>query len=110
MHLFIILNDACKDGKHALASISSVKQGQFFDETCVIEANEHTFIKRKSFVKYNMARVLTTTHIVKCVEGWTFMPKDSISQEITDRMFAGALASDFTPIYVQKYLRTISEP
>lgn len=105
--MFVILNDACKDGKHALVSLSSIKDGQFHDPTCLIEAGSHEFVKVRSFVRYQMARIDLAAHLTKCVDGWTFAAKDPMPAEIVCQMLAGALVSEFTPIFVQEYIQSL---
>jgi hypothetical protein len=106
-HLFVILNDPCKNGQHALVSISSIRDGQYHDPTCLIEAGEHEFIRIRSFVQYQMARIERTQHLINCVGGWTFIEKAAVSEALVDRMFAGAIDSDFTPRFVQEYLEAL---
>lgn len=106
-HLFVILNNSCRNGQHALVSISSIRDGQYYDPTCLIEAGEHEFIRIRSFVRYQMARIERTQHLINCVGGWTFIEKAAVSEALADRMLAGATASDFTPRFVQEYLEAL---
>lgn len=107
-HLFVILNDVCRDGCHALVSISTIREGQHHDATCIVEAGEHEFVQRKSYIEYRMARIEKSAHLIKCVSGWTFIEKVSVSEALFGRILGGVEASDFTPQFVQKYIKSLA--
>jgi hypothetical protein len=59
-HMFVVLATA-HHGKshetHLLANFSSVKAGIYHDPACVAEAGAHAFLKARSFVPYQHARI-----------------------------------------------------
>lgn len=107
-HLFVILNDACPQSQHALVSISTIRLGQYHDPSCIIDVGEHEFVREKSFVKYQMARLEKSDHLIKCVAGWTFTEKPPVSETLLVRIIAGVELSDFTPKFVQDYVAKLA--
>lgn len=88
-HLFIILTDASKNGSHLLVSISSIKPERYFDNACEIAIGEHPFITSKSYVEYRHIQARHTNHIIKCVEGMTFHPKEDFNEALYQRICSG---------------------
>lgn len=104
-HLFVVMTNRCSENCHLLLSISSIKEGVAFDNTCELQVGEHSFIKVPSYVVYRLPEKRSAEHIEKCVKGWLFHPREDMSDMTFDRMFAGIFASDFSPMWVIKYAR-----
>ena len=102
-HLHIILTDACKDGLHLLAPITSIRKERFHDPTCVIQAGEHPFIKHESYLAYRLLKIVAGRHIKKCVAGWVFKIKEPVSDILYNRICDGMEPSEFTPLGMKKY-------
>jgi len=103
LHLYAILTDASNDPCHLLVNFTTIKGGVFYDPTCIVKAGEHAFIKQDSYVEYRRATIMHSAHIVKCVEGWTFKPQDTLSQALIDRICDGVEDSKFTPRGMKQY-------
>lgn len=103
LHLHVILTDECAAGFHLLGSIASVQRGRFHDKSCIIEAGEHEFIKHDSYFIYRRLTTARGSHIVKCVDGWLYRPKDPVSVALYNRICAGIDRSDFSPRGMQAY-------
>ncbi len=104
-HLFVILTDACRDGRHLLVSLSRVKEGVHHDAACVFAAGEHRFVREESFAVYRLARIEPAAKLIRHVEAWDFTPKDDMPNHIVERMCAGIEASDFVPPLILRYYR-----
>lgn len=104
-HLFITLTNSCPDGNHLLVPVCSVVPGRHYDPACEIAPGEHEFIKKASYVEYRYAGTRHTGHITKCVDGWEFQQKASISQDLLDRVFEGVENSDFIPKWAHDYFQ-----
>ena len=102
-HLYVVLTNPCDAGQCLLVSWSRIKENRFFDPACRLEPGEHEFITQPTFVEYRLSRILSCDHIIKCVAGWYFTPKDDVSDEVCDRMRAGLEASEFTSRRVLVY-------
>jgi hypothetical protein len=106
-HLFVTLTDVCSDGQHLLVSISRVKEGVHHDDACMFEPGEHAFVREKSFAAYRLARIDTAAHLIRCVDGWEFTPKEDMPTALVDRMCAGIEQSDFIPQRIINYYRRV---
>ena len=104
-HLYIIMNAACADGMHIMYSVSSIKDGQAYDDTCMFKGGEHEFIVRPSYVYYRNPEQRSATTIVLCVERGLYVPKADLAQEHFDRIRAGIAKSPFTKPWAEKYCR-----
>jgi hypothetical protein len=102
-HLHVIVTDSCANGQHLLVSISTLKENQFFDDACLVDEGEHDFITARSFVYYRKARLDRTTHIVKCVNGGLFRPREPTSESLFERICQGINASRFIPKWTRTY-------
>jgi hypothetical protein len=103
MHLFVVVTKMCANGMHLLLSISSIKDGKKYDNSCVLEAEEHEFIDRRSFVYYKMPEQRRASGLVKCVESGLFKPRENVSADVFDRICKGLERSDFTPPWALTY-------
>lgn len=105
LHLCII----CTGKSHApdhrlLVNISSIKEGKFFDETCIIEIGEHPFVKCRSYVAYQHADQKTSAHILRCIEGGLFIQKQKLSTELLERITTGFNNSKFVAPWVKDFI------
>ncbi|WP_146172497.1 hypothetical protein [Mesorhizobium helmanticense] len=103
-HLYAILTNPCQNASCLLVTVTSIKEGRFFDPACRIEPGEHEFITKPSYVEYRMSRILRCEQITKCVDGWYFTPKPAVSDDLINRMRQGVVDSNFTAKLVLKYL------
>jgi len=105
-HLYVITTDACGKGMHVLACLCSIKEGQFYDETCLVTVGEHEFVTRDSYIAYNFARVEGGNRIGMLVEKQLWRPDVPASEELTQRILDGYMRSPFTPRFVKAQLRS----
>ena len=102
-HLHIITTAPCDQNQVLLTTLCSVKEGRVHDKACLVEAGEHEFAKKLSFIEYRLSSLLHCDKIAKFVDGWYFTPKTEVSDELFERIRAGILTSDFTPRFIQTY-------
>ena len=93
-HLNVVLHGVEPDGLHLLAPISSVKEGRFTDRACVLEAGDHEFLKRESYVVYAKMHEIRTRHIVRMVVAKIYEPKGLLSGDVFARVVNGVFKSD----------------
>lgn len=103
-HLLVIATDACSEGKHLLVNLSTIYSGAFYDDTCVVQAGEHPFVKAPSFAVYRSAMIQTGDRLTQMVDGWVYKAHHDATDALTARILAGALASRLTPRHVKNYL------
>ncbi|TPI15762.1 hypothetical protein FJW06_05400 [Mesorhizobium sp. B4-1-3] len=102
-HLYVIVTAPCEAERCLLVTLTSIRDGRFFDPACRVDVGEHEFITKPSYVEYHMSRTLRCEQIVKCVDGWYFTPKPPASEELVERLCAGLTESDFTSKIVLDY-------
>jgi hypothetical protein len=104
LHLWVILTDTCQDGANLLVSISSVKDGQFHDDSCIIQPGEHRRIIKPSWVEYRRCRVELSAALVRGEAAWLYHREVPVTDELFERMCAGLLTSDFAaPRYIKYF-------
>lgn len=109
-HLFVILTSRCGDGGHLLVSISSVKDGIAFDETCVFDGGEHEFINKKSFVYYRFAEMKPAVHIRRMVGKNFYKVKNDFDDPHFQRICDGIPVSEFVKPWVVRYFAANPPP
>lgn len=94
-HLFILLTNPTPDAdtgtdKVLLVSVSSVPaNGLYYDDTCVIEAGQHDFIVRDSFVLYAKARIEEKDALIRGITNGTFIAKPLLDPSVVDQVCQG---------------------
>lgn len=106
-HLFFILNDACTEGCHLLVNVTTIYAGGHHDPACILDVGDHPFLKHKSFISYKMARVHQSAQLIKMVSSWYYTPGEPAAPELVEKIIQGALASDYVPKHVWKYLASL---
>ena len=105
-HLFVILTEASPEGNVLLISFSTIREERFYDKTCIVEPDEHPFIKKPSFIEYRKARIEKESHLVNCRESTYWFPHEPVSNELFKRICNGVLDSPHTPKRIKDYYRS----
>lgn len=105
MHLFVVMTNRCPCGFHLLLSVTSVKPGVNYDDTCVFQGGEHPFINRKSYVLYRAAEQKMQSNIERGIGGGVFIPKPSMPDGPFAAMCDGITRSDFIKPWAVEYYR-----
>ena len=105
LHLYFAITDCCVDDRHLLVSITSIPPNGHYDQTCLISAGEHDFIKHASYTLYRKPEIYSATKISRFVALNYFKVLPSASESLIDRISLGILESDFTPQYHQNYYK-----
>jgi hypothetical protein len=108
-HLFVVLTNPCEGGHHLLASISSVKPNRAHDPTCILEAGEHPWLDRKSYVFYARVRQVPHAGLIKCVRSGLYIPKENCDEPVLKKICAGVTESAMTPRWAKEYFRRNSD-
>lgn len=96
-HLFIILTNPCDQGKQLLVSISSYRDDDTCDETCILNPGDHEFIRRKSFVVYRRCQITETAALLRGLRDGKLVPREPMDADIFEDICEGLLSSIFTP-------------
>ena len=105
-HLFIILTNPPSSEKQAkvlLVNVSTVYNNHVFDDACIIEAGEHPFIKRRSFIDYRYARIEEASMLIKKVKSGEFIAHESMSEGLYTKIVNGLFKSKFIATKFQEF-------
>lgn len=105
-HLFIVLNNP-KDfdgylNSSLLVGISTIKTTKY-DNTCVLKAGVHSFIKNDSYVVYRDTRIERVENLIQGITSNTFIPHEPVSGEILAYVRNGLFESKHTPNYLKNF-------
>jgi hypothetical protein len=104
-HLWVVLTEPYGEPPRvALANLTSHKDG--IDETVVLEAGEHSFIRRKTVVNYAAAQIVSATKLEQLIEADLTIPhRELCSDELLEKIRQGVFDSPFASPKFQKYCR-----
>jgi hypothetical protein len=83
--------------------VTSIKRDRACDRTCVLNAGDHPFIDRSSYVLYRLAQHSPSGHIGKMVDKQYYSQKDDFTDAIYNRIRDGLYDSDETRLAILKY-------
>lgn len=96
-HLFVIVLEPEEFTRNTVIipvdSYTSDKQ----DSTTILNPGDHDFIKHKSFLNYNRARIRTMTSIEQMIKDGKAKTKPAVSSDILERITDGLRKSEHTP-------------
>lgn len=105
-HLYIILNDPADFEGYIPKScfsvnITSIKDGIPYDDSCVLKAGCHPFVKHDSYIAYRHARLDSANNLKKLVDAGKFYPHEPLEKELFDSVLQGLKGSLHTPRYIK---------
>jgi len=102
-HLWIILSDPAEDPEQILiANLTSYRQGR--DESCIIHAGEHPFVRHTSCINYRECRITSIDSPEKGFTSGLLISEDPVEVDLLKRIQAGAFESKFTKNYHKELL------
>lgn len=112
-HLFILLTDPVQDTAGSkdvlLVGISSVKPEIPHDPTCLLYPGDHSFIVRKSYVNYRMARIEDAQKLINGVKQNLLLQKEILAGDIFARVCNGLTESRHTTPRILEFYLAASE-
>jgi len=102
-HLWIVISDPTFDSNSVvIVNVTSWRTRATFlnDTSCVINAGEHPFIDKKSYIYYRDAKVTSEDNIQNALAGGALSPDEDCSSELLGKILLGAAQSQHTPIKV----------
>ena len=102
-HLWIVLSDPNLDNDRiVIVDITTWRDRAIFlnDASCIVEAGEHPFVKKKSYVFYREARITSQSDMEKCIAVGLMTPQEDCRPELLERVLVGASQSPQTPIKI----------
>ena len=111
-HLFIVINDPVPhsgEGEVLLVSLSTVKMLSYYDQTCLLSAGCHEFIKQDSFIDYGKARIETAQKLMDGVSQGKLIPKQPMDDEPFQRVYAGLFSSPHIKKKIKQFLDQLTD-
>jgi hypothetical protein len=102
-HLNVIITEPTEDMNYLVVPVTTYYEdanglpipGQ--DNSCILKAGSHPFIKRKSYVRYRNARQMGALEIVIGIQKGLLIKKEDMDPTIVQNMQRGAEESSFLP-------------
>lgn len=105
-HLFVVLTEPCNTGCVAIVNFTSIRTGRYFDRACLIDKGEHEFIRHPSYVFYEGALIASVRALQRGVQVRDYIPRDSVSAAIFERICDGIELTGDVPQVVANYVST----
>lgn len=103
-HLWVVVSVASSDGQLAIVNFTGFRPGE--DSTCLVHPGEHPFVSKLSCIKYRFARMQPVEPLRDARERRQLQQHEPVSVPLLLRIQQGALVSRFTPVVVQKAVRS----
>ena len=98
-HLWVIIAEPSDDPQSVLiVNISTLRGAVTDDTTCILEAGEHPFIHKRSFVAYRFARKPKREELLKLLDRNLLYLQDPVVSAVLERIRNGAKNSPNLPI------------
>lgn len=86
-----------------MVSVSSIG-AQKYDDTTVLDADEHPFLRHHSYVRYQVARVEFETDIERGIQTGAFALREELDEEGLRRIRDGFRSSMFAKPFTRNFL------
>lgn len=101
-HLFFcVLGPLVIDGVEYVLSVPVCSAEGRYEETCVLEAGEHSFIRHTSYISYAQARVDRASVVQEYLNSQYFRVAEHASAELRGKILAGLAASRRVPRFIK---------
>jgi hypothetical protein len=100
-HLYIVLNEPKQFPGYGsqpcvvFVNVSTARQGVRHDETCLLSAGCHLFVKQDSYVVYRSARIERVSHVQRLVQQGVFKPHTPFEEGLLAVIKVGLRSSPF---------------
>jgi hypothetical protein len=101
-HLHVVCTDPCDAGNQVIVPITSWTN-DLCDNACILQANEHEFLKHKSYVLYRKARIEAASTLDNGIAQGLFVTRAPMNRQTFLRIKHGICRSKQTPRKVKKY-------
>jgi hypothetical protein len=108
-HLYVVLTEPVDTSKRkdciVWVSLSSVKEKRYHDKTCILEVGDHSFITKRTWVKYQQSAIITVDEIRRNFNKGILLENDPLKEQVLSRIVEGLSVSDDTPMRVAEFYR-----
>lgn len=103
-HLFVVLTSPQgEDGELLIVNISSIHEGIFHDPSCILDKDDHDFVKHPSYVVYRKAEIVPARALLDAVQRGDNIPCGTVTDEVYARICEGLRRSRFTSPKVARF-------
>lgn len=97
-HLFVILTEPVGTPKQVLiVPVDKLVDGEYHDDSCLLEYQEHEFITTKSFINYKFSCLIEAEKLCKGVEEGKIKTREDVTNDVLERACFGLVTSPRTP-------------
>lgn len=101
-HLHIVCTDPCVESKQLVVSVTTWRNN-LCDDTCLLDEEDHPWLKHKSWVMYRAARIETALTLDNGVGEGLFTVCDPVNHDVFGRVLRGICASPHTKTGIKRY-------
>ncbi|MEP7246467.1 MAG: hypothetical protein ABI885_22700 [Gammaproteobacteria bacterium] len=106
----MVLNDPYGPANQViLAPVCSVGT-KTVDDSCLLAAGEHEFIKQASYVAYNLCRIEEAGTLDRGLKKGLLVGKAAVSEELFTKIVRGLHKSKFTKPFTKTFLNEANAP
>lgn len=103
-HLFVLITGVTKqDDRVLLVNFSSIKNGVPHDASCELNTGDHPFITQPTYIPYSRAIIESWAKIKYKIENKEIKLKETLSEDIFEKIILGLLSSDQVPKGILKF-------
>jgi hypothetical protein len=102
-HLMIVMNDPDKDGLCLLLMITTIYPNRKHDPACILNAGDHPFLTRQSYVAYGTANYGQSRHIAKMAAARVYEQKPDLDPAVLKLVSNGLYGSNNSRQSLIKY-------
>lgn len=107
LHLFFICTKPSCNDEYLLVNITTWTN-PLCDDSCILNAGDHEFIRHKSWVVYRAARVESNATIIRGISDGRFRPHKPATQKVIAAIQRGLINSPHTPRKYKHFYRLIN--
>lgn len=101
-HLYIIIVIVTNCNEAIIVNVTTKKENK--DDTCILRADDHDFIKHDSVINYGDTIKTTINKIEQAIDLKIFIPQNPVSDDLLKKILEGALNSPDLPPKFLKYI------
>jgi len=102
-HLHIIISDPSQDN-NKIVTVNFTSWRADKDQSCIVDVNEHSFIKVRSCVDYRRDKLISLENYEHCLRSGDLISHDQIKDSLLRRILDGAAISPHIPLGNRKIL------
>lgn len=102
-HLSIVCCDPNDDGDVVIVSISSYVN-DLCDDTCILQANDHAWLRHESYVLYRSAQIIGAKKLENGIAAGEILVRDNMNAQAFLRVRNGVCNSPHTKRKVKRFM------